>query len=129
MSALDEDGTGLWSPGTPAREALERLANRWTVLIVNALEDGPTRFNDLKHRLGISAQVLTRMLRDLERDGLIARAVYAEVPVRVEYTLTDLGGTMCPVVRNLRTWAETTAPAISSARSTYDQRTRAGAPT
>jgi DNA-binding HxlR family transcriptional regulator len=60
------------------------------------------------------------MLRELERDGFVARAVYAEVPVRVEYTLTELGGTMCPVVRDLRTWAEVNSPAIGTARAAYD---------
>ncbi|MFE0252227.1 winged helix-turn-helix transcriptional regulator [Streptomyces sp. NPDC059010] len=95
----------------PTREALKRLASRWTVLITHALEDGPTRFNDLKNRLGVSGQVLARALRDLERDGLVARRVYAEVPVRVEYELTALGGTMCAVVQEIRRWAELTAPA------------------
>jgi len=117
-------GAGLYGKGTPAREALERLANRWTVLVTYALEDGPTRFNDLKNQLGVSAQVLTRVLRDLERDGLIARQVYAEVPVRVEYSLTQLGGTMCSIVHDVRDWAEKTAPAIREARSAYDRRPR-----
>ena len=115
----------LYGEGTPARDALERLANRWTVLITAALEDGPTRFNELKNRLEVSAQVLTRALRDLERDGLIAREIYPEVPVRVEYTLTPLGGTMCSIVHDVRAWAEKTAPAISQARSVYDARSPA----
>jgi len=117
-------GAGLYGKGTPAREALERLANRWTVLVTYALEDGPTRFNDLKNQLGVSAQVLTRVLRDLERDGLIARQVYAEVPVRVEYSLTQLGETMCSIVHDVRDWAGKTAPAIREARSAYDERPR-----
>ena len=104
------------------REALERLANRWTVLITQVLEHGPTRFNDLKSQLGVSAQVLTRSLRDLERDGLVTRQVYAEVPVRVEYALTPLGGTMCSVVQAVGNWAEHTAGPISEARSAYDSR-------
>jgi len=104
------------------REALERLANRWTVLITQVLEHGPTRFNDLKSQLGVSAQVLTRSLRDLERDGLVTRQVYAEVPVRVEYALTPLGGTMCSVVQAVGNWAEHTAAPISEARSAYDSR-------
>ena len=115
----------LYGKGTPTREALERLANRWTVLITHALEDGPTRFNDLKSQLGVSAQVLTRTLRELERDGLVARQVYPEVPVRVEYALTPLGGTMCPIVHDVREWAEKTAPEISQERSAYDRRRHA----
>jgi DNA-binding HxlR family transcriptional regulator len=104
------------------REALERLANRWTVLITQVLEHGPTRFNDLKSQLGVSAQVLTRVLRDLERDGLVSRQVYAEVPVRVEYALTPLGGTMCSIVQAVGDWAEHTAGPIREARSAYDSR-------
>ncbi|MFJ9818497.1 winged helix-turn-helix transcriptional regulator [Streptomyces sp. NPDC101151] len=107
--------------GTPTREAVERLAGRWTVLITHVLESGPTRFNDLKNRLGVSGQVLARALRDLERDGLVARRVYPEVPVRVEYELTALGGTMCPVVQEIRRWAERMAPAIVEARAGYDR--------
>ncbi|MFF4038099.1 winged helix-turn-helix transcriptional regulator [Streptomyces sp. NPDC001816] len=111
----------IYGAGTPTREAVERMASRWTVLITHVLEGGPTRFNDLKNRLGVSGQVLARTLRDLERDGLVARRVYPEVPVRVEYELTALGGTMCPVVREIRRWAELTAPAIGDARAAYDQ--------
>jgi DNA-binding HxlR family transcriptional regulator len=114
--------TDRYGKGTLTREALERLANRWTMLITCALEGGPTRFNDLKSQLGVSAQVLTRILRELERDGLVTRQVYAEVPVRVEYALTPLGGTMCSIVQAVGEWAEHTAGAISEARSAYDRR-------
>jgi DNA-binding HxlR family transcriptional regulator len=114
--------TDRYAKGTLTREALERLANRWTMLITCVLEGGPTRFNDLKSQLGVSAQVLTRILRELERDGLVTRQVYAEVPVRVEYALTPLGGTMCSIVQAVGEWAEHTAGAISEARSTYDRR-------
>jgi DNA-binding HxlR family transcriptional regulator len=115
-------------PGAPVRQALERLANRWTVLVVNALEDGPARFNQLRARLGVSAQVLSRVLRELERDGLVERTVYPEIPVRVEYTLSALGGSMCPVVQQLYAWAEHTAPAISAARRRFDGLDAAQAP-
>ncbi|MFI1363363.1 winged helix-turn-helix transcriptional regulator [Streptomyces griseochromogenes] len=124
MSGTPRREAEIYGAGTPAREAMERLAGRWTVLIAHALEDGPTRFNDLRHQLGVSAQVLARALRDLERDGLVARRLYPEVPVRVEYELTELGGTMCPVVREIRRWAEEVAPAIGEARETYDRNRR-----
>ncbi|MER5941958.1 helix-turn-helix domain-containing protein [Streptomyces sp. NPDC001928] len=113
--------TEIYGTGTPTREALERLASRWTVLITSHLEDGPARFNDLKGRLGVTGQVLSRALRGLERDGLVVRRVYAEVPVRVEYELTALGGTMCPVVQEIRRWAEEMAPVIGEAQAAYDQ--------
>ena len=121
MTQERQRGPDVYGQGTPTREALERLANRWTVLITYTLEGGPTRFNELRKRVGVSAQVLSRVLRDLERDGLIARQVYAEVPVRVEYTLTELGGTMCAIVHDIRMWAEQTAPAITQARAVYDE--------
>ena len=122
MAVAPRPASDRYGKGTLTREALERLANRWTVLITCVLEGGPTRFNDLKSQLGVSAQVLTRVLRDLERDGLVTRQVYAEVPVRVEYALTPLGGTMCSIVQAVGDWADSTAGAIGEARSAYDRR-------
>jgi DNA-binding HxlR family transcriptional regulator len=119
MEQLESD-LDLYGRGTPTRDALERMANRWTVLVTHVLEDGPTRFNTLKNRLGVSSQVLTRVLRGLERDGLIRRMIYAEVPTRVEYSLTPLGGTMCSVVHEVRQWAEKAAPEIAMARELFD---------
>ncbi|MFD5795395.1 winged helix-turn-helix transcriptional regulator [Streptomyces diastatochromogenes] len=121
MSTPPRHEADVYGTGTPTREAVERIAGRWTVLITHVLEGGPTRFNDLKNRLGVSGQVLARALRDLERDGLVARRVYPEVPVRVEYELTALGGTMCPVVQEIRRWAEVSAQAIGEARLAYDR--------
>jgi DNA-binding HxlR family transcriptional regulator len=122
MARTEGSVTDRYGKGTLTREALERLANRWTVLITYALEKKPIRFNELKSQLGVSAQVLTRTLRDLERDGLVTRQLYAEVPVRVEYALTPLGRTMCSIVHDVRDWAERTAEAISEARLAYDRR-------
>ena len=103
------------------RDAIERMANRWTVLVTHVLEDGPTRFNTIKRRLDVSSQVLTRVLRDLERDGLIERAVHTEAPVSVEYSLTSLGGTMCTPVHHVREWAEKVSADIADARAAWDQ--------
>ncbi|MDQ1634810.1 MAG: hypothetical protein QOJ32_1619 [Frankiaceae bacterium] len=107
------------------RDAVERLANRWTVLVTHVLEDGPTRFNSIKRRLDVSSQVLTRVLRDLERDGLIERTVHPEVPVRVEYSLTSLGATMCIPVHSVREWAEKVSSDIADARTAWDQQHQA----
>ena len=109
-------------PGTPARDALDRIADRWTVLIATVLEEGPARFNEIRRRIGISGQMLTRSLRELERDGLVERRAYLEVPVRVEYRLTPLGETMCPVLHVLRAWSQAVAPEIAEARARYDAR-------
>jgi DNA-binding HxlR family transcriptional regulator len=122
MDRAPHSGRDRFGKGTPSREAIERLANPWTVLVASVLEGRPTRFNDLKNQLGVSAQVLTRILRELERDGLVSRQVYAEVPVRVEYALTPLGGTMCSIIHDVRDWAESTAGPISEARMAYDRR-------
>jgi DNA-binding HxlR family transcriptional regulator len=118
---MEHPPTDPYGPGTPMRDAVERMANKWTVLVTHVLEDGPTRFNTIKRRLDVSSQVLTRVLRDLERDGLIERAVHTEVPVRVEYSLTSLGGSMCTPVHYVREWAEKVAADISDARAAWDQ--------
>jgi DNA-binding HxlR family transcriptional regulator len=116
-----QPATDPYGPGTATRDAIERMANRWTVLVVHVLEDGPTRFNAIKRRLDVSSQVLTRVLRDLERDGLIERTVHTEAPVRVDYSLTSLGATMCIPVHSVREWAENVAAKIAEARADWDR--------
>jgi len=94
----------------PTRRILDRIGDRWTVLIVGALWDGSARFSELRRRVeGVSQKMLTQTLRGLERDGLVRRTVYPEVPVRVEYALTEAGRTLrerCARWRNgrSRTW-------------------------
>ncbi|TDD28266.1 transcriptional regulator [Kribbella turkmenica] len=79
----------------PSRTSLARIANKWTAMVVIVLSDGRRRFGDLRAEVeGISGKVLTETLRDLERDGLVERHVYAEMPPRVEYELTALGRTL-----------------------------------
>ena len=116
-----EETAADYGPGSPTRLALDRLAHKWTLLIVWALKAGPMRFTELRAAVpGVTAQVLTRSLRDLERDGIVARRYFPEVPPRVEYTLTDLGLTMCAPVNAVRAWAEKYADAIQAARATHD---------
>jgi DNA-binding HxlR family transcriptional regulator len=91
------------------------------VHVIKALERGPRRFVDLRAAVGASSQVLTRCLRELERDGLVARQVFAEVPVRVEYSLTELGQTICDPVHAIRDWAEKHAAELRAARQRYDR--------
>lgn len=105
----------------PTRDAIQRIANKWTVHVIKALEHGPRRFLDLRAAVGASSQVLTRCLRELERDGLVARKVFAEVPVRVEYSLTELGQTICDPVHAIRDWAEKHAGELRAARQRYDR--------
>ncbi|MEU5875322.1 helix-turn-helix domain-containing protein [Glycomyces sp. NPDC047369] len=106
----------------PSRTSLARIANKWTAMIVIVLGRGTTRFRDLRAQVeGISAKVLTETLRDLERDGLVARRVFAEVPPRVEYELTDLGRTLHGPLAALGQWAEAHIAEVLEARETYDR--------
>lgn len=118
---MAEESAADYGPGSPTRLALDRLAHKWTLLIVWALKAGPMRFTELRAAVpGVTAQVLTRSLRDLQRDGIVARRYFPEVPPRVEYTLTDLGLTMCVPVNAVRAWAEKYADAIQAARANHD---------
>jgi DNA-binding HxlR family transcriptional regulator len=96
----------IYDPGCPGRVALDRIGDRWTVLIVSVLAVGTHRFSELRDAVGgITPKVLTQTLRGMEHDGLVARKVYAEVPPRVEYSLTELGRTMLEPIEAIRTWA------------------------
>jgi DNA-binding HxlR family transcriptional regulator len=107
----------------PSRTSLARIANKWTAMVVIALSAGPMRFRDLRTGVdGISAKVLTETLRDLERDGLLTRHVYGEVPPRVEYELTALGRTLHAPLRALALWAEEHFTEVLAARESYDAR-------
>ena len=107
----------------PSRTSLARIANKWTAMVVIALSAGRMRFRDLRTTVdGISAKVLTETLRDLERDGIVTRHVYAEVPPRVEYELTALGRTLQAPLQALGHWAEEHISEVLAARETYDAR-------
>ncbi|MGP3920622.1 helix-turn-helix transcriptional regulator [Nonomuraea sp. NBC_00507] len=107
----------------PSRTSLARIANKWTAMVVIALSAGRMRFGDLRTTVdGISGKVLTDTLRDLERDGLVARYVYAEMPPRVEYELTALGRTLHEPLQALGRWAEEHIKEVLAARETYDTR-------
>jgi DNA-binding HxlR family transcriptional regulator len=108
---------------SPTGVKLDRIADKWTLMIHGTLEAGPMRFSDLRDALGgISPKVLTQSLRALERDGLVARRAYKQVPPKVEYSLTELGGSLCAPVKELRAWAEDHIGEIRSARERYDGR-------
>lgn len=105
----------------PSRKSLARIANKWTAMIVTVLAGKQLRFTDIRTALdGISGKVLTETLRDLERDGLVERQAYAEVPPRVEYRLTPLGRTLYDPLRALVDWAELHVPEVLAAREHYD---------
>lgn len=107
----------------PSRTSLARIANKWTAMVVSVLGNGRMRFGDLKTNIdGISGKVLTETLRDLERDGLVTRHVYAEIPPRVEYELTELGFTLHVPLLVLCQWAEQHIAEILVNRESYDAR-------
>jgi DNA-binding HxlR family transcriptional regulator len=97
----------VYSADCPCRELLDVLSGKWSVLIIESLQAGHMRFGELQRRMeGISAKVLTANLRRLESAGLITRQIFAEVPVRVEYSLTADGISAVEPLRGLRIWAE-----------------------
>lgn len=107
----------------PSRTSLAKIANKWTAMIVIALNDGPLRFGALRETVdGISGKVLTETLRDLERDGILTRTMYNEMPPRVEYELTALGQTLQGPLSALGRWAEEHIELVLRAREDYDQR-------
>jgi DNA-binding HxlR family transcriptional regulator len=106
----------------PARKLLTRISDKWVSLILAALADGPSRYNDLARKIaGVSQKMLTQTLRTLERDGLVSRTVTPAVPVRVDYDLTPLGRTLLPVMRAIKMWAEENIGRVESAQADYDR--------
>lgn len=105
----------------PTRLVLNRIADKWTVLVVILLENDVKRFSQLRREIeGISQKMLTQTLRGLERDGLVTRKVYATVPPHVEYTLTPLGHTLKDLLHSIKTWSEANIDAVLSAQKSYD---------
>lgn len=107
----------------PIRNVVAQIGDKWSMLILFALVDGPERFNALKSRVvGISQRMLTQTLRDLEREGYVTRTVYPEVPVKVEYALTAMGQDLVKPLYQLVCWAQAHHEQIKSARNAYDSR-------
>jgi DNA-binding HxlR family transcriptional regulator len=106
-------------------QILSRVGDKWSVLVVMLLGDGPRRFNEIKHMIGgISQRMLTLTLKGLERDGMVTRTVYPTIPPRVDYELTALGHSLREPVFALGAWAQTHLPEIEAARSAFDRRTK-----
>lgn len=107
------------------RDVLNRIGDKWSVQIVDLLGDGAMRFSDLRRSIeGISQRMLTLTLRGLERDGLISRTVFPEIPPRVEYELTRLGRTLLEPIQGLAEWADRNRTAIQDARAKFDTRSK-----
>ncbi|MCD9197452.1 winged helix-turn-helix transcriptional regulator [Aeromicrobium wangtongii] len=109
--------------GRAIRSILDRIGNKWTLLVVATLEGGSMRFTELQQRIpGVSQRMLTRTLRLLERDGLVTRTVHAEVPPRVEYELTATGRTLIAPAVTLAEWAVEHNPGIERSHTSFDAR-------
>jgi DNA-binding HxlR family transcriptional regulator len=112
----------VFNDGCPTRQVLDRIADKWTVMIVARLAQRTMRFGALERDIsGIAQKMLAQTLRGLERDGLVARKVYAEVPPRVEYSLTPLGETLVQVLVQIKQWAEGNIESVLAAQRAYDQ--------
>jgi DNA-binding HxlR family transcriptional regulator len=120
--------TGIWQwharEDCEARQILDRIADKWSLLVIALLERRTLRFSELRRAIdGISQRMLTVTLRQLERDGLVRRKAYPVVPPRVDYELTDMGCTLHETIKALVTWTEEHQAAIAEARAEYDIRT------
>ncbi len=114
----------VFAADCPTRRVLDRIGDKWAVLILILLARGTTRFNELRRLIdGISQKMLSQTLKSLERDGLVSRRVIPTVPVAVEYAITPLGLTLHAAVDPLRVWAETHIAAVEAAQQRYDGET------
>ena len=110
-----------FDPDCPTRVVLDRIGDKWTVLVIGALADGPLRFTALRQRVGgVAPKVLTQTLRAMERDGLLTRTVFAQVPPRVDYALTELGVSLGGPIGVLTDWAEAHVGRIVAARDEFE---------
>lgn len=113
-----------WNPyagACPTRFVLDRIADKWTVLLLGILASGPMRFNAILRELdGLSQKMLSQVLKSLERDGLVTRTAYPTVPVSVEYAITPLGQTLTATLEKLRMWAVDNIETVLNAQREYD---------
>jgi DNA-binding HxlR family transcriptional regulator len=134
----DQKSTPAGDPSDLCRSmaaVLDRIGDKWTVMVVGTLSKGPMRFNAMnRHIAAVSHRMLTLTLRGLERDGLVKRTVYPTIPPKVEYDLTDLGRSLVQPLDSLGDWAMRNRQAVEQARIVYDRTkdknrsaTRAGA--
>ncbi len=113
----------VYNKNCPTRMVLDRIADKWTVLVIGLLSDGTKRFNELRREVdGISQKMLTQTLRALERDGVVTRKVYPTVPPKVEYSLTPLGHTLIELLDGISHWSEQNITRVLTAQKAYDQR-------
>lgn len=114
-----------FSSKCPSRVLFDEIADKWSMMILAALDDGPQRFNGLKRRLdGVTQKALTQSLRRLERNGLVARHVISLLPVAVQYEMTPLGRTLQQPLKQLYAWTLDHLPRVEDARQAFDENFR-----
>ncbi len=119
----------VYDAACPTRQVLDRIADKWTALVVGSLAERTRRFGELRREVGgVSHKMLSQTLRSLEQDGLVRRRIYAEVPARVEYSLTPLGRTLIVPLAAVRQWAETYIEQVQAAQARYGATARAAVP-
>lgn len=117
----DDLGFDPYDPNCPSRQLVDRIGDRWTILVIGVLATRPRRYSELAEQVaGISPRMLSQTLKALERDGLVTREVFAESPPRVVYTLADSGASLRPVLLALETWAREHIPEVLAARERFD---------
>lgn len=110
-----------YNPNCPSRQLVDRIGDRWTILVIGVLSAGPARYTDLSTQVaGISPRMLSQTLKALERDGLVERRAFAEVPPRVVYSLTPAGASLGPVLFGVEEWARQHMPEVLAARTRFD---------
>jgi DNA-binding HxlR family transcriptional regulator len=123
------DGFDVLDVACPTRQVLARIGDKWSMLVICALEPGTRRFSELRRQIGgITQKMLTQTLRGLERDGLVTREAFPTVPVTVEYTLTPLGHSLAEAVDTLRSWAYAHMDDIETARAAFAAQPATGGP-
>ena len=126
---VQETGSGpsVMNPECDSRKVLERIADKWTALIIHVLSSGTKRHNELRRQIsGISQKMLTQTLRSLENDGIVNRKIYPVVPPMVEYSLTPLGRSLIEPLEAICRWAEKHLPELEAARARAQNAKREG---
>ena len=126
MVTIDKAERPAWDVyklSCPTRQVLDCIADKWAALVVGLLLGGTRRFGEMRKAIeGVSQKMLTQTLRNLERDGIVSRRLYATVPPKVEYSLTPLGLSLARIVDDLRVWSESNIEVVLASQQAYDSR-------